>query len=80
MMRRTQRGLSLIELMVGVLIGMLTVLAITQVLMSTEGRKRTTADGSDAQLNAHWLCMRSSATCKWRATASRRGRRPWAAP
>lgn len=51
MTRRAQSGLSLVELMVGVLIGMLTVLAITQVLMSTEGRKRTTADGSDAQLN-----------------------------
>lgn len=48
---RAQRGLSIVELMVGVLIGLLTVVAISQVLMSAEGQKRTAASGSDAQVN-----------------------------
>lgn len=50
-MKRAQRGLSLVELMVGVLIGMLTVVAISQVLMSAEGQKRTASSGGDAQVN-----------------------------
>ena len=48
---RAQYGLSLVELMVGVLIGMLTVVAISQVLMKAESQKRTAASGSDAQVN-----------------------------
>lgn len=50
-MKRAQRGLSIVELMVGVLIGMLTVVAISQVLMNAEGQKRTATSGGDAQVN-----------------------------
>ena len=46
-----QRGVTLIELMVGMLIGMLAILVISQVLLVSEGQKRTTASGSDAQVN-----------------------------
>jgi type IV pilus assembly protein PilW len=46
-----QRGFSLIELMVGVVIGLLTVLVITQVMTLAEGKRRTVSMGSDAQIN-----------------------------
>lgn len=46
-----QRGFSLIELMVGVVIGLLAVLVITQVMALAEGKKRTVSMGSDAQVN-----------------------------
>ena len=48
--RRRARGVSLIELMVGLLIGLLAVLVISQVLFAVEGQKRTTTSGADAQL------------------------------
>ncbi len=53
MQRRRSRatGFTLVELMVGLLLGMLTVLVITQVLALSEGKKRTIAAGSDAQVN-----------------------------
>jgi type IV pilus assembly protein PilW len=44
------RGFSLVELMVGVLIGMIGIVVIFQVLQVSESRKRTTASGSDAQI------------------------------
>ena len=52
-MRRatSERGVTLIELMVGMLIGMLAVLVISQVLLVSEGQKRTTTSGADAQVN-----------------------------
>ena len=46
-----QRGFTLVELMVGLLLGMLTVLVITQVLALAEGKKRSVTMGSDAQVN-----------------------------
>jgi len=46
-----QRGFSLIELMVGVVVGLLAVLVITQVMALAEGKKRTVSMGSDAQVN-----------------------------
>jgi type IV pilus assembly protein PilW len=46
-----QRGFTLVELMVGLLLGMLTVLVISQVLSVAEGMKRSTSSGSDAQVN-----------------------------
>lgn len=46
---RRQRGLSLVEILVGVLIGMIGIIVIFQVLSVTEQRKRTTTYGSDAQ-------------------------------
>jgi type IV pilus assembly protein PilW len=41
----------MVELMVGLLLGMLTMLVISQVLIQSENRKRTIAMGSDAQVN-----------------------------
>ncbi len=49
--RRGMSGFTLVELMIGVLIGLLTTLAVTQVLVISEGAKRTTTSGSDAQIN-----------------------------
>lgn len=46
-----QGGFTLIELMIGVVLGMLTVLVITQVTIQAESRKRTVATGTDAQVN-----------------------------
>ena len=46
-----QDGFTLVELMVGLLLGMLTVLVITQVLALAEGKKRSVTMGSDAQVN-----------------------------
>ena len=47
-----QTGLSLIELMVGVFIGMLTVLAVAASVIHFEGQRRGTASGNDAQVSA----------------------------
>lgn len=44
-------GFTLVELMVGLAVGLLTVLVITQVLVLSEGRKRTLTMGGDAQVN-----------------------------
>lgn len=44
-------GFTLIELMVGLVLGMLTVLVIAQVLALAEGKKRSVSMGSDAQVN-----------------------------
>jgi type IV pilus assembly protein PilW len=49
--RNAQHGFTLIELMIGVLIGLFASLAVTQVLVTFEGQKRTTVSGSDAQVN-----------------------------
>ncbi|MBU1365738.1 MAG: PilW family protein [Gammaproteobacteria bacterium] len=46
-----QRGLLLIELMVGLFIGLLTTLAITQVLSIAEGQRRAATSGGDAQVS-----------------------------
>lgn len=46
-----QRGFTLIELMVGLALGLLAVLVITQVLAMAEGKKRSVSTGSDAQIN-----------------------------
>ena len=48
---RRARGFTLIELMIGMLIGLLASLAVTQVMVNSEGQKRTTTSGSDAQVN-----------------------------
>lgn len=44
-------GFTLVELMIGVLIGLLSTLAVTHILVNSEGQKRTTTTGSDAQIN-----------------------------
>ena len=46
-----RRGVSLIELLIGLAIGLLAVLVMTQVTVIFEGRKRSTTSGSDAQVN-----------------------------
>jgi type IV pilus assembly protein PilW len=46
-----QRGFSLVELMVGLVIGLLATLVIMQVFAVFEGQKRTTTGTSDAQTN-----------------------------
>jgi type IV pilus assembly protein PilW len=48
---RRQRGVTLVEMMIGMLVGMLAVLVISQVLVASEGQKRTTTGGADAQVN-----------------------------
>lgn len=49
--RAAQRGVSLIELMVGVVVALLATLVITQTLVFAEAQKRTTTSGADAQVN-----------------------------
>ncbi len=48
---RTSRGFTLVELMVGVLIGLIGTVVIFQVFAVSESQKRTTTGGSDAQQN-----------------------------
>ncbi|SCX71235.1 PilW family protein [Variovorax sp. EL159] len=49
--RRASSGFSLIEILVGLLIGMLSVIVIMQVFGAFEGNKRSTTGGDDAQIN-----------------------------
>ncbi|TAK77894.1 MAG: hypothetical protein EPO12_13895 [Aquabacterium sp.] len=49
--RFAQRGFTLVELMVGVLLAMLTTVVIAQVLAMAEGQKRTATSGNDAQVS-----------------------------
>jgi type IV pilus assembly protein PilW len=44
-------GFTLIELMVGMVLALLTTVIIAEVLVKSEGQRRTTSEGSDAQLN-----------------------------
>lgn len=46
---RSQGGLSLVEILVGLLIGMIGIIIIFQVLAVSEAQKRTTTGGADAQ-------------------------------
>jgi len=48
---RAQRGMTLVELMVALLLGLVTTYFIAQVLAVAEGQKRTATFGSDAQVN-----------------------------
>lgn len=49
--RDTQTGFSLIEILVGLVIGLLATLVIMQVYATFEGQKRTTTGSADAQTN-----------------------------
>lgn len=49
--RRLQQGFTLVELMVGVTIGLLSTLVIASVLVYSEASKRSASTGSDAQIN-----------------------------
>ncbi|PKO69528.1 MAG: pilus assembly protein PilW [Betaproteobacteria bacterium HGW-Betaproteobacteria-16] len=46
-----QRGVTLIELMVGMAVALITTLAISQLLIFSEAQKRIATDGTDAQIN-----------------------------
>jgi type IV pilus assembly protein PilW len=48
---RAQGGISLLELLVGITVSMLTVLVITQVFLASEKQRRIPAAGADAQVN-----------------------------
>jgi type IV pilus assembly protein PilW len=48
---RRQNGFTLIELMVGMIIALLSTLVIAQTLVISEGQKRSTTNGTDAQVN-----------------------------
>ncbi len=48
----TMRGLSLVDLMVGLAIGMVATLVILNVMVMFDARRRATAGSSDAQVNA----------------------------
>ncbi|NOS98858.1 MAG: prepilin-type cleavage/methylation domain-containing protein [Methylotenera sp.] len=50
-MNKYQAGLSLVEIMVGLVIGLLATLVIMQVFSTFEGQKRTTTGNADAQTN-----------------------------
>lgn len=49
--RRRHAGFSLVELMIGLLLGMLAIIVIMQVFSVSEGYKRATTGGDDAQNN-----------------------------
>ena len=49
--KRKQQGIMIMELMIGLLIGLLTTLAITVVLSVSEGQRRATMAGEDAQVS-----------------------------
>lgn len=50
-MQKNQLGFSLVEILVGLVIGLLATLVIMQVFAAFEGQKRTTTGNSDAQTN-----------------------------
>lgn len=49
---RRSSGFSLVEIMVGLTVGLVTVLVVMQVMQVAEARKRATTSGSDAVVNA----------------------------
>jgi type IV pilus assembly protein PilW len=49
--RHAQRGMTLVELMVALLLGLVTTYFISQVFAMAEGQKRTATFGTDAQVN-----------------------------
>jgi type IV pilus assembly protein PilW len=51
MSRRAGRGFSLIEIMVGLVIGMFSILIVMRIFAASEANKRTTTGGNDAQVN-----------------------------
>ncbi|WP_290870795.1 PilW family protein [Aquabacterium sp.] len=46
-----QRGFTLVEMMVGLLLAMLTTIIVAQVMVKAEGNRRATTSGADAQVN-----------------------------
>jgi type IV pilus assembly protein PilW len=50
--RSHEQGVTMVELMVGMVIGLLATIVVAQVMSVAEGQKRATTAGSDAQVNA----------------------------
>lgn len=50
-MKPSERGFTLVELMVGLAIGLIAILAMVTVMINSEEQKRTTTGGMDAQVN-----------------------------
>ena len=50
---RMDQGFSLVEIMVGMVIGLLGIIIIMQIFALAEGQKRTTTSGADAQTNGN---------------------------
>jgi len=50
--RRAERGLSLVELMVAMVIGLIVIIVVYQMFVTSEGTRRTAVAGSDAQMSA----------------------------
>jgi type IV pilus assembly protein PilW len=50
--RGPERGVTMVELMVGMVIGLLATIVVAQVMGVAEGQKRATTSGTDAQVNA----------------------------
>lgn len=72
-MNRLNKGFSLIEIMVGMVIGMISMLVIAQVFTVFEGQKRTTTGGADAQTNGAiglYMIERGAKMAGWGLSAS----------
>jgi len=50
-MQRLQKGFGLVEIMVGLVVGMISMVVVLQVFQNAEGRKRTVTTSADAQSN-----------------------------
>ena len=50
---RATAGFTLVEVMVGMVLAMLTTVIVSQVLLRAEGQKRSATSGSDAQVNGN---------------------------
>jgi type IV pilus assembly protein PilW len=50
-MKRHNRGFGIVEIMVGLVVGLLSMMVIVQVYSTFENQKRTTTSGADAQTN-----------------------------
>ncbi|WP_426336254.1 PilW family protein [Pseudoduganella sp. R-31] len=73
MMQSSQRGFTMVEIMVGLVVGMLGTLIVAQAFTNNEARKRTTTSGGDAQANgaiALYMLERDTKMAGWGMTAS----------
>lgn len=72
-MQSSQKGFTMVEVMVGLLIGMLGTLIVAQAFTNNEARKRTITSGADAQANggiALYMLERDTKMAGWGMTAS----------
>jgi len=72
-MQSSQRGFTMIEIMVGLVIGMLGTLIVAQAFTNNEARKRTITSGADSQANgaiALYMLERDTKMAGWGMTAS----------